>query len=264
MTLPVDRRVVRAVHDFPGAHEHGESEIENLHAAVGGDEQVARLEIAVDDALGVGRCKAGRDLTRVVDRPSEWERAVAQLVAKRLALEQLRHDERLVVMGTEIVDDQNVRMVQGRRGTGFVLELSKMLGVRGGGQDFDRHVALQARIAGAIDLAHASSSQERDDFVRSETVAGGKRHCGIVIPYVPALPATRVSQSSFFGGHRLGDQPRKVFDHRRVHRLRRLLRLQLFQHLLGAIVVPEGSSSPDNRNTSGVVSSAAALARNFL
>src|SRR6186713_1409460 len=46
-------------------------------------------------------------------------------------------------------------------------------------------------------------------------------------------------QLMFFGGRRLGDQPRKVFDHRRVRRLRRLLRLQLFQHLLAAIVVPE-------------------------
>ena len=40
------------------------SEIENLHDAVSGDEQIVRLEIAVNDAFVVRRRQAGRDLPR--------------------------------------------------------------------------------------------------------------------------------------------------------------------------------------------------------
>ena len=43
-------------------------------------------------------------------------------------------------------------------------------------EDLDRDGPIEARIAGAIDLAHASSADERDDFIRAEAHAGCQGH----------------------------------------------------------------------------------------
>ena len=40
------------------------------------------------------------------------------------------------------------------------------------GQDLDRDVAIQLRVARAIDLAHAAGADRHDDFVRAEASAG--------------------------------------------------------------------------------------------
>ena len=40
------------------------------------------------------------------------------------------------------------------------------------GQDFERDIAIQLRIARAIDLSHAAFADRRGDFVDSETRAG--------------------------------------------------------------------------------------------
>jgi len=54
----------------------------------------------------------------------------------------------------------------------FALEALREL-LRG---DFDRDVAPQPRIAGAIHLTHASRADQRENFVGAEFVAGRKRH----------------------------------------------------------------------------------------
>ena len=69
-------------------------------------------------------------------------------------------------------------MVQRRGGAGFLLESMEAVGVGGerDGQDLDRHVTTQPRIARAIDLAHAAGADDRDDFIGAEPLAGGEGH----------------------------------------------------------------------------------------
>jgi hypothetical protein len=43
-------------------------------------------------------------------------------------------------------------------------------------QDLDGHVALQPRVARAVDLAHSARPERGADLVRSEPCSGGKRH----------------------------------------------------------------------------------------
>ena len=52
----------------------GEAEVEDLGAAVGGDEDVLRLQVAVDDALLVRGRQALRDLARQVGGRPRRER----------------------------------------------------------------------------------------------------------------------------------------------------------------------------------------------
>ena len=44
------------------------------------------------------------------------------------------------------------------------------------GKHFHRDVAMQPRVAGPVDLPHASGAKRRQDFVRAESRAGGEPH----------------------------------------------------------------------------------------
>jgi hypothetical protein len=58
------------------------------------------------------------------------------------------------------------------------------------GQDFNGDRALEARVLGAIDLAHSSGTESGQNLVAAETRAGGKSH-GLVVTALIAQPANR-------------------------------------------------------------------------
>ena len=60
----------------------------------------------------------------------------------------------------------------------FALESRERRGIPGqpGGQDLDRDVAVEPRIARAIDLAHSSGAERRNDLVVTEAGPRGKWH----------------------------------------------------------------------------------------
>src|SRR5262245_13249284 len=72
----------------------------------------------------------------------------------------------------------NVGMIERGQHLRFTSETRQPFRIRreGIGKDFQGDVAIQLRIARAIDLAHAASPQKRQDFERSESSSGGKRH----------------------------------------------------------------------------------------
>ena len=49
------------------------------------------------------------------------------------------------------------------------------------GQDFERHLAVQVRVAGAIHLAHAARAERGDNFIRPESGSGLQGH-GFPLP----------------------------------------------------------------------------------
>ena len=67
-----------------------------------------------------------------------------------------------------------------REQLGLALEAREPLGILRelGGQRLDGDVAAEARVARAIDLAHAARAERRDDFVGAESGAGGEWHPG--------------------------------------------------------------------------------------
>ena len=81
-------------------------------------------------------------------------------------------------MLAEVVNRQNIGVVECRRGLGFLLESTEPIGIagEGGGEDFDGDVAVQTRVPGAINLAHAACTQRRHDFIRPEFYAWSEGH----------------------------------------------------------------------------------------
>ena len=74
--------------------ESRQAEVEDLDAALVGDEHVLGLDVAVDDALRVGGGEATRDLHREHQRLLLRRRPLAHRRAQRLAVQQLRDDVR--------------------------------------------------------------------------------------------------------------------------------------------------------------------------
>ena len=78
----------------------------------------------------------------------------------------------------ESVDLSDVRMVERSEHLCLALEAREPIAVAREmlRQHLDGDIALQLRIAGAIDLAHAAGTERRDDFVRAKAGPGRERH----------------------------------------------------------------------------------------
>ncbi len=73
----------------------------------------------------------------------------------------------LAVRLADFEDGDDVRMIERRRGAGFLFEAPNALGIARivCGQDFQRDLASQARVGRQIDLAHAAAANARKNLV---------------------------------------------------------------------------------------------------
>ncbi len=163
-----------------GVRQLGEAEVEDLHPAVVGDEEVLGLQVPVDDPLLVRGGEAVDDLERVVDRLARRERAAREDRAQRLAFEELLDDVGRAVVLADVVDGGDVGVVQDAGGLGLLLEAAQAVGVggEGGGEDLDRHVAAEARVLRAVHLSHPARADGGEDLVGAEPGAGCQGHRG--------------------------------------------------------------------------------------
>src|SRR5205085_1459667 len=63
-------------------------------------------------------------------------------------------------------------------GLGLALEAGERVGVRGQlrGEDLDRDLPVELRVARPVDLAHPARAERREDLVGTETGAGAESH----------------------------------------------------------------------------------------
>jgi hypothetical protein len=86
-------------------------------------------------------------------------------------------------------------VVQRAGGAGLVLEAAEPLGIGDLlGKNLDRDLALQARVTGAVDLAHAPRAEEPHHLVRAESRACLESH-----RYTPAPPALLLEKDRLAG-----------------------------------------------------------------
>ena len=132
-----------------------------LTRSVAVEEQVRRLDVAVDDPARVRRVERRRRLLEPVERASERLRAVAhEPVGERAAGEVLHHDVRAAVVLADVEDRHRARCVrEPRRGERLAREARSdrlVVGVAVG-EHLDRDDARQVGVLGAKDLAHAAA-----------------------------------------------------------------------------------------------------------
>ncbi len=97
---------------------------------------------------------------------------------ERLALHELHDQERDAGLFADVVKRADVRMVERRDGAGLTIEALAELRIGGQrfGQDLDRDGAIETCVARAIDLAHPTGAQRRDELVRAQARAGLQGH----------------------------------------------------------------------------------------
>jgi hypothetical protein len=151
-----------------------EPEVEHFHVGVADDDDVGRLQVAMDDPLLVGRLQCRRDLKGNGLRVAESDRSASQSLSQRLAGRQLHDQERLAVGSIETVNRRNVGVTERGQEARFPLESRQSIRVAEMErlQQLDRNLALEVQIASAVHLAHTASPDGRDDLVRTESRAG--------------------------------------------------------------------------------------------
>ena len=125
-----------------------------------GDEQVLRLDVAVQQTAVVGRLQGAGDLHADVEHGGDGERALALLpVAHRPAAVQLHHDARLLggrERGVEHGDDVGVLGHQSHR-PALALEAAPLALVgQPEAEHLERDAAVEVALAGAEDVAEAA------------------------------------------------------------------------------------------------------------
>ncbi len=97
-------------------NQFGQAEVQDLDPPVFREEQILRLEVAMNDPFFVGRGQAMCDLQGVIQSLAYRERSAAQALPQCLSLQQLGDHVRRALARANVEYRQNVGMVQGRGG----------------------------------------------------------------------------------------------------------------------------------------------------
>ncbi len=149
----------------------GEPEIQDLDAPVGRAHDVLGLQIAMDDATGVGRRQRRGDVARrPQDVRGERPRAAGDFLAQRPPVHVLRGDEQVAVVLFERVNGADPWMREPCRSTRFPAQPLPLCGIadQPGCDRLERDVSSQARIGREIDPAHSSPAELPHDGVRTD------------------------------------------------------------------------------------------------
>ena len=124
-----------------------------------------------------GLARAG-NLPRDRQSIREWQRArdtggSLKLLGQRDAVDEFEHQRTHTGTFLETVNGGDVRMVERGEDSRFALETRQPLGGTGQrlGQNLDRHIAAQSRIAGAVDFAHPAHANHRTELIGAQRAA---------------------------------------------------------------------------------------------
>jgi|GEM_PF-2811311 len=130
------------------------------------------------DAFGVRRGESVAHLERVIENSLHGERPKAEVLSQGLPFQQLHDEIRQALMGPDVVDCQDVRMVQRARRARFEFEATQTVHVAGqiGREDLDGDVPPETGVEGLVDLSHTSRANRGEDAVGTKLDAGCKSH----------------------------------------------------------------------------------------
>ena len=157
----------------------GDPEVGDLHLARGGDEDVARLHVAVHDAVLVRERERRGDVGTDVGDLRRREQAVGpDHVAQGATVDVLHHDEGGAVLLAPVEDADDVGLVQAGRRLGLTPEpLDEHRVARElGREDLERDGAVELRVAGEVHVGHAAVRDLADDLVAVGEDGRGRVH----------------------------------------------------------------------------------------
>ncbi len=164
------RRLVRSALDEPGRRaQRCEAKVEQLHA-MRGEHDVGWLEVAVHDTPPMCRGEGLGHLGSELERLHHRQRTALEAGGEGLALGELHDQEFDAGVLSDVVQRADVGMIQRGGGMGLALESLAAFWTRRhmSRQAFESDDAIQPRVSGSVDLAHATDAHEREDLVWTE------------------------------------------------------------------------------------------------
>ena len=161
----------------------GDAEVGEQHPPVGRHHDVARLDVAMDEARFVSVvercCDAGADVAGQFGAQSFLR---VEYLAQALALDELHHDGLTTVLLEHVVDGDDVRMVEARRSNGFATEALRDDGIGGERrlEPLDGHLTIECEVDRQPHLGHAALREHALQFVplRDDGGGGGRSRSG--------------------------------------------------------------------------------------
>ena len=145
-----------------GRHYFRKSEIQNLGVPALVDEDVRRLDVAMNDALCVGRIQPLGHIDGDLEDLLGLHGAALDEVLEGLPFQELHGDERPSVVGADLVNGADVGMIQRRSRARFQPEpfqravfLHEFVG-----QELQRHEPPKFEVLGFVDQAHTPTSEQ--------------------------------------------------------------------------------------------------------
>ena len=136
-----------------------------------------RLDVAVDDAGGVGGVEGVGDLGEEVDHPLRRQRSLlVDQPAQVPARDQPHHHQQLAVDLARVVDRHHRRVLEASGEAGLAQEALAEAAAVGelAGDHLQRHRPVEADVGSAVDDAHATARDQLFDPVAGDLVTNGK------------------------------------------------------------------------------------------
>ena len=132
----------------------------------------------MDDAVLVRSVEGLGDLRRDVERLSKRHRAARQALGQRLTGEMFHDEVGRAVVAADVVERADVWMRERGDRAGLALEARATIRIstQFSGKNLYGDRAVEAGIAGLIDLPHAAGADSRLDLVGSEASPGDEAH----------------------------------------------------------------------------------------
>jgi len=142
--------------------EGGQSQVENLQLPVGVEDQVRGLDVAMHQAVLVGRTQSEGGLAHQLTGIGDSERAAAAHECREVKPLDILHDQEMPVAHlARVHGPHDVRVFQLADGLHLLLEAGDPLRVVHGArqEDFDRHELVELGVQGLVDRAHPALAE---------------------------------------------------------------------------------------------------------
>ena len=149
-------------------------EVHHPHATVCTEHHVVRLEVAMDQPLGVRRTKAGAGGHEHAENVSPRTRLLRHPCREGVALHELHRHEHALLVDTDIVHGHDVGIVDAGERLRLALKACPRAGRVGGSrsQELQRHLAVELGIVRRHDYAHRARTESGQDDVAPDDRPG--------------------------------------------------------------------------------------------
>ena len=134
------------------------------------DHHVRGLQIAVDDVFPMRRRQRVGQRNRDVEEARQREPVLRNLLVERAPLDELHRHEGNIIVFLDGENGDDVRVVECGDGPGFPSEARQTVCVsrEGRRKNLQRHITIQFRVTRAVDLAHSTSAEQRQNPAAAE------------------------------------------------------------------------------------------------